>query len=137
MKRDHESSRRIGAQSQDSEGDLIAIGPDVIAVGSVVRSSPDGVRLRLSHFVEGSGRDLWSLGRGFDQIPPGAALRPFERARLRGLLAEPPVVERVGYAYEVQLRLWERASRRNAAESNGFMSREDGRLLRGMDAPGR
>ncbi len=71
MKRDHESSRRIGAQSQDSEGDLIAIGPDVIAVGSVVRSSPDGVRVRLSHFVEGSGRDLWSLGRGFDQIPPG------------------------------------------------------------------
>lgn len=134
MKREHESSRRIEAQSQDGEGDLIAIGPDVVAVGNVVRFAPDGARVRLSHFVDGSGRDLWSLGQGFDKIPPGRRYALFNELGFGGLLAEPPVVERAGHAYEVRLRLGERASRRNAAESNGFMSREDGRLLRGMDA---
>ncbi len=70
MKREHESSRRIGAPGSDAEGDLIAIGQEIVAVDSVVRSGPDGTRVRLPHFVSGSTRDLWSLNRDFDRWLP-------------------------------------------------------------------
>lgn len=76
MRHEHEGSRRIGAQGPDSEGDLIAVGPEVVAVGSIVRSGPDGIRVRLFHFVNGSGRDLVARP-GLREMAARAALRPF------------------------------------------------------------
>lgn len=134
IRREHEGSRRIGAQSSDAEGDLIAIGQDIVAVGSVIRSGPDGTRVRLSHFVSGSARDLWSLNRDFGKWLPERRYVLFNELGFGGLLAGPPVVERKGQAYEVQVVLEEQALRRNAAAGLATMSREDGRLLQGMEA---
>lgn len=134
MKREHESSRRIRAPGSDAEGDLIAIGQEVVVVGSVVRFGPDGTRVRLSHFVSGSARDLWSLNRNFDRWLPERRYVLFNELGFGGLLADPPVVERVGHAFEVQFRLREQAPRRNATSNISSMSRENGRLLQGIDA---
>lgn len=134
MKREHEGSRRIGTSGTDAEGDLIAIGRDIVAVGSVVRSSADGTRVRLSHFVNGSGRDLWSLNRDFGTWLPERRYVLLNELGFGGLLAEPPVVERVGQIYEVQFRLQDLVPRRNAAAGISSMSREDGRMLHGMEA---
>lgn len=134
MKREHEGSRRIGGSGSDAEGDLISIGRDIVAVGSIVHSGPDGTRVRLSHFVSGSGRDLWSLNRDFGTWLPERRYVLLNELGYGGLLADPPIVERVGQAYEVQFRLQDQVPRRDAAASLSTMSREDGRLLHGLEA---
>ena len=134
IRREHESSRRIAAPSSDAEGDLVAIGPDIIAVGCVIRSGPDGTRVRLSHFVKGSARDLWSLNRDFGKWQPERRYVLFNELGFGGLLAESPIVERAGQVYEVQFKLQEQAQRRNASSSFATMSRDSGRLIQGMAA---
>lgn len=134
IKREHEGSRRIQAQSSADDGNLISIGQGIVAVGIVVRSGPDGIRVRLSHFVDGSGRDLWSLGQNFDRWPQERRYVLLNELGFGALLLDSPVVERVGKAYEVQLRIAEQIPRRNATASVTSLSREDGRLLQGMDA---
>ncbi|WP_293797302.1 hypothetical protein [uncultured Bosea sp.] len=134
MKRDHEGSRRLEGSDSDADGDLITIGQDIVAVGTVIRSGPDGTRVRLSHFVNGSGRDLWSLNRDFDRWLPERRHVLLNELGFGGLLAEPPVVERAGQAYEVLFRLKDQVPRRNAAASISSMSSEDGRMLHGMEA---
>lgn len=96
MKREHEGSRRIGESGSDAEGDLISIGRDIVAVDSIARSGPDGTRVRLSHFVSGSGRDLWSLNRDFGTWLPERRNALLNELGFGGLLADPPIVERVG-----------------------------------------
>ncbi|SDH07515.1 hypothetical protein SAMN05421844_106398 [Bosea robiniae] len=91
IKRKHESSRRIGASGSDAEGDLIAIGQEIVAVGSVVRSGPDSTRVRVSHFVSGSARDLWSLNRDFERWLPERRYVLFNELGFGGLLADPAV----------------------------------------------
>ncbi|MFN3362774.1 MAG: hypothetical protein ACK40W_02330 [Allorhizobium sp.] len=134
MKREHEGSRRIGGPGSDAEGDLIAIGRDIVAVGGIIRSGPNGTRVRLSHFVNGSGRDLWSLGRDFGTWLPERRYVLLNELGFGGLLAEPPVIELVGQVYEIEFRLQEQVPRRNAAADISSMSREDGRMLHGMEA---
>lgn len=117
IKREHESSRRLGSSTSEDEGDIIAIGPDLIALARIIRAGPDGVRLRLIHFVNGSARDLWSLSQSFTRWRPERRYVLFNELGYGALLAEPPLIERVERFFEVQFRLQGQIARRNATES--------------------
>ena len=134
IKRDHERSRQIGPTDPISEGDIVAIGPDMIVVGRVIRSDADGIRVRVAHFVNGSARDLWSLNREFDKWPAERRYVLFNELGFGGLLAIPPSVEHVENTYIVHFTLGEPALRRSAAERYRTMNRETGRWIEGLDA---
>ena len=134
IKRDHERSRQIGPADPINEGDIIAIGPNLIAVGRVVRSDAEGIRARIIHFVNGSERELWSLTQEFDKWPAERRYVLFNELGFGGLLAEPPSVERADASYTVHFRLGEPATRRNAADPIRTMDRENGRMIEGLDA---
>lgn len=135
IKREHESARRLGGPGAADVGDdIIAIGPEIIALGRIIRSGPDGVRVRLSHFVSGSGRDLWSLSRDFYRWPPERRYALFNELGYGALLAEPPIIEQIDRAFEVQFRLQEQVPRHDANASIATMCRETGRLIRGLAA---
>lgn len=134
LKREHESSRRLGRAGAEDEGDIIAIGPDIIALGRIIRSGPNGTRVRLSHFVNGSGRDLWSLSRDFSKWPPERRYVLFNELGYGASLAEPPIIERVERAFEVQFRLQEQVPRQDATANIATMCRETMQMIRGLDA---
>ena len=69
LKHDHEASRCIGSGEGESDGDIIAIGPEIVAVGQVTASGPSGMRVRIAHFVEGSARDLLAFAHTVDRRP--------------------------------------------------------------------
>ncbi|RVU03466.1 hypothetical protein EOE18_15715 [Novosphingobium umbonatum] len=133
-KRDHESSRRIGVPSATDEGDIIAIGPDIIVLGCVIRSSPEATRIRVSHFVNGSIRDLWSLTRIFETWPAERRYVLLNELGYGALLAEPPVIERVDHACEVEFKLLEQTERQQATTEIAAMCRETGKLIKGLAA---
>ncbi len=115
LKRQHEASRRIfGHGGADSE-EIIAIGPDLIALGMVMQSSPHGARVRISHFLQGTIRDLWSLSRNFTKWPGERRYVLLNELGYGGLLAEAPSIERVDHGYEVQFTLLNQVQRRDAS----------------------
>lgn len=134
IKRDHESSRRIGTLGAADEGDIIAIGPDIIALGCVLRSSPEATRIRVSHFVNGSLRDLWSLTRAFATWPAERRYVLLNELGYGALLSEPPVIERVDHACEVEFKLLEHVERQQATADIATMCRETGKLIKGLAA---
>lgn len=134
IKREHESSRRLGALGTKDEGDIIAIGPEIIAVGSIIWSAPEGTRVRLFHFLNGSGRDLWSLTRDFRTWPAERRYALFNELGFGALLAEPPTIEKAGGSYEVQFKLQEQAPRQAATTKITAMCRETGGALQGLEA---
>lgn len=134
IKREHESARLLGGAGATDVGDIIAIGPEIIALGRIIRSGPDGIRVRLSHFVSGSGRDLWSLSRDFCRWLPERRYALFNELGYGALLADPPIIEQIDRAYEVQFRLQEQVPRHDANASIAIMCREMGRLICGLDA---
>lgn len=69
LKKQHEASRRIHRNGGADAENIIAVGPLLIALGSVVRSGPEGIQVRISHFLQGSIRDLWSLTQDFKKWP--------------------------------------------------------------------
>lgn len=134
IKRDHESSRRIGTLGAADEGDIIAIGPDIIALGCVLRSSPDATRVRVSHFVNGSPRDLWSLTRAFATWPAERRYVLLNELGYGASLSEPPIIERVDHAFEVEFKFLEHAERQQATADFATTCRETGKLIKGLAA---
>jgi hypothetical protein len=124
MKREHEDSRRIGGGTREAEGNIIAVGPSIVAVGHIIASRRDGMRVRLSHFVEGSSRDVLSFVHDFDRLPREKRYILMNELGYSGLLAEVPDVERVDGAYELRFQMQERAPRRNATENIGAFAHE-------------
>ncbi|MBB4039878.1 hypothetical protein GGR34_001525 [Microvirga flocculans] len=134
MRRDHEASCRLGDNGSEAEGDLVAIGSDIVAVGHILGSGPAGMRVRLSHFVEGASRDLLALVHEFDRQLPEKRYILMNELGYGGLLDGAPNVERMGSAYEVQFRLQQTAPRRDATAEAVGMCAETGRMISGMDA---
>lgn len=134
LKREHENSRMIGMGVAEDEGDVIAIGPDIIVLGCILRASPETTRIRISHFVNGSLRDLWSLARSFGSWPLERRYVLFNELGYGTLLADAPVIERAGNAYEVELKLLESAERQDATAAIGTMCQHTGKLLTGLPA---
>lgn len=71
MKAQHEAQRgfAIGHSPACEAEDLIALGPDVIALGTLSGISPAGWRLRIAHFIEGDRAELVSFISNFERLP--------------------------------------------------------------------
>lgn len=134
IKREHERSRRLGIPGTEDEGDIIAIGPEIVVLGRIVRSGPDGTRVRITHFVSGTGRDLWALSRDYENWRSDRRYVLLNELGYGALLAEPPAVERVERGIEVHFKLQAQAPRQSATASVTVINRETGRWLRGLDA---
>jgi len=132
MKRKHEASRRIGGGPDEADGDIIAFGADIIAVGNIISSGPAGMRVRLAHFVKGSARDLLSMTQGTRPPELENSYILLNELGYGGLLAELPTVERIGNAYEVQFRLRQVAPRRDAAAPISGICARTGQMLSGF-----
>ncbi|WP_244904334.1 hypothetical protein [Pseudomonas fragi] len=116
LKIEHEASRRIHGNGGTDSEDIIAIGPDLIALGSVIKSEPAGPRVRISHFLQGNIRELWSLARDFKKWPIERRYVLLNELGSGGLLAEAPSIERTNQGYEVQLSLQDDIPRRDASK---------------------
>jgi len=133
-KTDHEQSRKIGNLSGQGDGDIIAIGPSIVAVGFVQRTGPAGTRVQLAHFVEGNGRDLFSFAEGFDRLPEEDRYVLLSELGYGNRLVGAPLVERVSGFLEVEFVLREHLTRISAASNIRTICARTGRLISGMDA---
>lgn len=133
MRNDHEASRRVGGNDNRGEGDLLAVGPGIVAVGHIIGAGPSGTRARISHFVEGSGRDLLTFSDSFNRLPPESRYVLMNELGYGGLLDGAPVIERIGNAYEIQFRFQESAPRSDASANISGICRHTGRMISGMD----
>ena len=134
IKRDHERSRQIGPADPISDGDIVAIGPDMIAVGRIIRSDANGLRVRIVHFVSGSARELWSLSRDFDRWPVERRYVLSNELGYGGLLAIPPAVEHTDNGYDVTFSLGQAIRRRSAIDTYKTMNVKTGGWIEGLDA---
>lgn len=133
LKLSHEASRRLQGQGEVSRDDIIAIGPSLIALGTVLRFGPDGYQFRISHFLEGCIRELWALSVDFSKWPDEDRYVLLNELGYGGLLSQPPAIERTEFGYEVTVQIQVATDRRNAMTTK-TMCRETGRMLDGMDA---
>jgi len=134
IRRDHEASRQIGNNGGNADGDIVAIGPDIVAVGTILGAGPAGMRVRVSHFVEGSARDLVAFVHDFDRRLPEQRYVLMNELGYGGLLDGAPNVDRVGSNYEVQFKLQQSIMRQDATAEIVTMCAETGRMISGMDA---
>ncbi|OQM75293.1 hypothetical protein [Manganibacter manganicus] len=132
-KAEHEKSRKIGNVSGQGDGDIIAIGPSIVAVGSVQRTSPAGTRVQLAHFVEGNGRELFSFAEGFDRLPERDRYILLSELGFGNLLLRAPTIERTNGVYEVEFALQEHLTRISATSGICGMCIETGRMISGME----
>lgn len=134
IKSEHESSQRIGTLEDSGENEIVAIGPDIIALGYIIRSAPEGLRIRLSHFVSGSVRDLWALQQNFSKWSPERRYVLCNELGFGGLLNEPPVIERVNNSYEIQLALQKQVMRQDARAEISTMCHNTLKRISGIEA---
>ncbi len=134
IKYQHESSRRIGILEDSNENNIVAVGPEITALGHIIRSAPEGMRIRLSHFVSGSVRDLWALEQDFNKWPAERRYVLCNELGFGGLLYEPPVVERVNNSYEIQLALQKQVLRQDARAEISVMCSNTLKRISGIDA---
>ncbi|WNT35816.1 hypothetical protein [Enterobacter cloacae] len=134
IKSEHESSRLIGTLEDSGENDIVAIGPDIIALGLIIRSASEGLRIRLSHFVSGSVRDLWALQQNFSKWSPERRYVLCNELGFGGLLNEPPVIERVNNSYEIQLALQKQVMRQDARAEISTMCHNTLKRISGIEA---
>ncbi|MBX8610269.1 hypothetical protein K5D65_24065 [Pseudomonas cichorii] len=133
LKRSHEASRRLQGQGDVNRDDIIAIGPSLIALGSVLRFGPDGCRFRISHFLQGSIRELWALSVDFGKWPDDNRYVLSNELGYGGLLSQPPAIERTEFGHEVTVQI-QTVTDRLDAMSIKTMCRETGRMLDGLEA---
>lgn len=133
MRREHEAASHLDGPGT-GEGDIVAFGPGIVAVGSLVSSGPTGMRVSLSHFVEGSARDLLAFAHDFDQRPSDLRYVLMNELGYGGLLEDAPKVERGGTGYDVEFRLQPKLPRTNATAAVADICAETFQMIYGMDA---
>lgn len=134
IKSEHEASCQIGVQKISKADSIIAIGPEIIVLGHITRLSFDNINVRISHFVSGSGRELWSLAQNFNKCPPERCYVLFNETGFGGLLSEPPMIEKISNDYEIQFTLQIQAPRRDARDDISITSNDLSKRLSGLDA---
>jgi len=131
IRRDHTEFARLGTHNETEVG-LIAIGPDIVAGGQVVRFNASGIVLHLAFFLQGSADDLFGFVRRFDVQSPLSRYVLLSELGLGGLLSESPEVARQGAAWSMTFRWLPEARRRRATELAG-MSRRSGKMISGEE----
>lgn len=71
---------------------MIAIGPEVIALGRVLRTRGTQWTLQIDEFIAGDLAALRSFGDGFSGIPEADRFFYCEAGRVGRLIAEPPSI---------------------------------------------
>lgn len=132
-KAEHEQSRVIGNVSGQCDGDIIAIGPSMVAVGSVLRTGPTGTRVQLAHFVEGNGRDLFSFAESFDRLPEKDRYILLSELGYGNRLLRAPTIARANGVYEVEFALQEHLTRISATSGICGICAKTGQLISGME----
>ena len=133
LKRKHEASRRLQGQGDVDHDDIIAIGPSLIALGSVLRFGPDGCRFRISHFLEGDIRELWTLSVDFGKWADEDRYVLSNELGYGGLLSQPPAIERTEFGHEITVQIQAATGRRDAMTIK-TMCTQTARMLDGMEA---
>lgn len=131
---EHEAARRIQGDNNIDRSDVIAIGREIIAAGQILAAGHNGFKIRLSHFVEGSGRELMLFASEFNQLQAGGRYVLINELGYGGFLAEAPSVSRNGDHYQVQFLFLAQTPRRNATHNITSMCARTGQLVQGMDA---
>lgn len=134
IKYQHESSRRIGILEDSGENNIIAIGPDIIVLGHIIRSAPERMKIRLSHFVSGSLRELWALEQGFSKWSPERRYVLCNELGFGGLLYGPPVIEKINNSYEIQFALQKQVLRQDARVEISTLCRNTLKRISGINA---
>ncbi len=129
IRRDHTEFARLGTRIETEVG-LIAIGPNIVAGGQVVRYDASSIVLHLAFFLQGSADDLFAFVRRFDAQAPLSRYVLLSELGLGGLLAEAPEVAREGAAWSMRFQWLPDARRRPAPELAG-MSRHTGKMISG------
>jgi hypothetical protein len=133
IKAEHEQSRKIRNIAVEGDGDIIAIGSTIIAVGSILRTGPAGTRVQLAHFVEGNGRNLFSFAEGFDRLAEKDRYILLSELGYGNRLVDAPLVERVNGFYEVEFLLREHLTRISATSDVCGICAETGAMISGME----
>ena len=133
LKLKHETSRRLQGQRDANCDDIIAIGPNIIALGSVLRYGPGGCRFRISHFLEGNVRELWALTVDFTKWPDEYRYALSNELGYGGLLSEPPSIERTEFGHEVTVHIQPATERRDVNAIKTLCPDTLG-MLNGIDA---
>lgn len=128
-RRAHENSRRIGPATNSSIGDIVGFG-DIVSTGQIIGSGTSGIRVRLSHFVEGSARELMSFAHNFDSHAPETRFVLLNELGYGGLLSEAPSVQLINGAYEVDFQI-QLAVKRYATKELGLQA-DTGAILTGL-----
>lgn len=131
IRRDHTEFARLGTRAETEVG-LIAIGPNIVAGGQVVRFNASGIVLHLAFFMQGSAEDLFAFVRRFDAQSPLSRYVLLSELGLGGLLTEAPDVAREGAAWSMTFK-WLPDARRRPAPGLGGMSRHTGKMISGED----
>lgn len=129
IRRDHTEFARLGC-SVDTDVGLIALGPDIVAAGRIVRVRDDSIAVRLSFFLVGSAQDLLSFVHRFEKLNEWTRYALLSEAGLGGLLTGVPTIERDGTEWLVTLRLGVPAPRLPANDLSG-MCNQTGSLISG------
>jgi hypothetical protein len=131
IRRDHTEFVRLGTRVEAEVG-LIAIGPNIVAGGQVVRFNASGIVLHLAFFLLGSAEHLFAFVRHFDAQSPLSRYVLLSELGLGGLLAEAPEVARVGAAWSMTFQWLPDAHRLPASELAG-MSGRTGKMISGEE----
>ncbi|SCX35876.1 hypothetical protein DSM25559_5195 [Agrobacterium rosae] len=131
IRRDHTEFARLGTHV-DTDVGLIAIGPDIIAGGQIVRVDAAGIVVRLTFFLQGSADDLLAFVRRFDAHVPLSRYVLLSEPGLGGLLADAPVIERDGTAWTMTFQ-WQPDGTRRPASRLAGMSRQTGKMISGEE----
>ena len=134
LKSEHEASRRINGTHQIDSANIIAIGPNIIAVGHVISCSQSGFRVRVEHFVEGTGKELLRYADEYPHCVAGKRYIVISELGYGGLLAGRPSVIRNGASYEIEFRFADRVPRHDATRRIVAICTKTGRLIEGIDA---
>ncbi|WP_404863478.1 hypothetical protein [Georhizobium sp. MAB10] len=131
IRRDHTEFARLGTRAETEVG-LIAIGPNIVAGGQVVRINASGIVLHLAFFLLGSAEDLFAFVRRFDAQPPLSKYVLLSELGVGGLLEGAPDVAREGAAWSMTFQWLPDVSRRPASKLEG-MNRRTGRMISGEE----
>lgn len=131
IKRDHTEFARLGPHIETDVG-LIAIGPDIIAGGQVVRFDAAGIVVRLLFFLQGSAEDLLAFVRRFNTLASLSRYVLLSEPGLGGVLTDAPRFERDGVTWTMAFQWQPDAARRRTSDLAG-MCRRTGKMISGED----
>lgn len=127
IRRDHTEFARLGAPTEADVG-LIAIGPNIVAGGQVIRFSAACIVVHLAFFLEGSAEDLFAFVRRFEAHSTQSRYVVLSELGLGGILADTPEVAREGAAWTMTFQ-WLPDARRHPASGLAGICRRTGQII--------